>query len=166
MENDKLIVSRQAGAGSVIAYNYFDDVICGGCSGTLESGINAAHWIGSHHVLFEGNWSYSSDSDPVWGPANFITFMRNYLSGFRTPFYDYYDAISIDDANNIPGASGSENGAHGIGVSGLNYWESYVANVIGTSGKMAGWAFHATGGNAIWQTGFFDGGDTAVDGEV
>ena len=55
----------------------------------------------------------------------------------------------------------------GIGIAGLNYWESYIANVIGTPGEMTSWVFHnTTGSNAIWTTGFFDGGDTAVDGEV
>ena len=67
----------------------------------------------------------------------------------------------------MPGAGGFDNDAHGIGLAGLNYWEFYIANVIGTPGAMSGWVFHnATGANAIWTTGFFDGGDTAVDGEV
>ena len=70
MLNDKLMVVREAGAGSVVAYNYFDESILGGGSGIIELGANAAHWIGSHHVLFEGNWSYAADSDPGMGTVH------------------------------------------------------------------------------------------------
>ena len=70
MLNDKVMVVREAGAGSVVAYNYFDESILGGGSGIIELGANAAHWIGSHHVLFEGNWSYAADSDPGMGTVH------------------------------------------------------------------------------------------------
>ena len=96
MLNDKVMVVRGSGAGSVVAYNYFDD----GFDATnsvwagAESGANAGHWVGSHHVLFEGNWTFGADNDNTWGPTPFITWLRNDISGFRTKFTDIYTTSS------------------------------------------------------------------------
>jgi hypothetical protein len=164
---DKVMVAREGGAGSVIAYSYFDECILGGGSGLTEVGINASHWMGSHHVLFEGNWTYGTDSDPVWGSTPYMTFMRNYVSGFRTPFYDYADAININDETSTPGTGGPYNGAHGNGTAFGSYWYSYIANVIGTPGAMTSWVFESpTNPNAIWYVGHLDSADTSSDPEV
>lgn len=164
MQNDKVIVARKSGAGSVVAYSYFDESICGGCGGISEAGVNGSHWVGSHHMLFEGNWSYSLDGDGTWGSDTNMTWMRNYVSGFRTAFYDYMDKITLDDANNVPGPG--ENYSRGVSVAMENYWHTFVGNVIGTPGKMSGWTYHTPGtGEAIWGEGGA-GGDTATDAEM
>ena len=51
------MVSRSAGAGSVVAYNYMDDGYIGGQEAWLEIGLNGSHMVGSHHMLFEGNYA-------------------------------------------------------------------------------------------------------------
>jgi hypothetical protein len=168
MQNDKVMVVREAGAGSVIAYNYFDESICGGCSGQTEVGMNASHWLGSHHVLFEGNWSFQATEDPVWGSTAYHTFLRNYISGFRTPFYDYADGYEINDVTGAPDlvCVGQQNCATGIAIAGFDYWQSYIANVIGTPGDMGNWVFNSNNNSqSIWATGYFSGG-ASVDGEV
>jgi len=168
---DKVMVMRGAGGGSVIAYNYFDDSLLGDSTvGESEVGMNASHWWGTHHTLFEGNWSFQASSDPVWGGTPFQTFFRNDVTGFRTPFHDYHNNITINDAASIPGAGGGgsfDNGATGMAVALAEYWYSFIGNVIGTSGAMTGWSFHVQGGsNAIWVTGGSDGGDPGSDPEV
>ena len=91
---DKVMVVRTAGAGSVIAYNYFDDQECVNCGNSwVEDGMGASHWLGSHHVLFEGNWTPNWDSDNTWGSAPYLTFLRNYASGFRSRFTDAVTGI-------------------------------------------------------------------------
>jgi hypothetical protein len=165
MQNDKVMVMREGGAGSVVAYNYFDESILGTGSGETEVGMNASHWMGSHHVLFEGNWSYNFGNDGTWGSQNYITLLRNDLTGFRTPFYDYYDKINIDDATDTPGIVPW----NGIYVSAFvynDYWYSMVGNVMGTPGQMSGWSYKTNTNNArgIWNIGISDG--SGVDNEV
>ena len=101
---DKVMVVRQSGAGSVFAYNYYDDcVLEDSAVGETEVGMNASHWIGSHNVLFEGNWTFQASSDPVWGPSILNTFFKNDVTGFRTPFFNPYQSFTINDAASIPG---------------------------------------------------------------
>lgn len=165
--NDKVMVARKSGAGSVVAYNYFDESILGGGSGESEVGANASHWMGSHHVLFEGNWSYSLDGDGTWGSDTDMTWIRNWATGFRTTFYDYMDQITINDAANIPGAIGGNNYVRGVSVAGSNYWHSFVGNVIGTSGLMSGWTYHSPGAAlTIWGEGGFGGDGAHTDPEM
>jgi len=168
MQADKVDVMREGGAGSVIAYNYFDESICGGCSGETEDGMNASHWLGDHHVLFEGNWTYQASSDPVWGSQNYITFMRNLVTGFRTPFYDYYDGFQINDFTDTPGTV-AYNGITGVQIVLGDYWYSFIGNVIGTPGQMSGWIYNTdiTNDRAIWDVGTIETGDgTHFDLEV
>jgi hypothetical protein len=127
--------------------------------------MNASHWVGAHHVLFEGNWSFQASSDPVWGSTPYMTFFRNDVTGYRSPFYDYYDGFTIDDKNSVPTAN--YNGASGMAFSIFEYWYSAIGNVIGTPGAMNGWTYHILGvGNGIWITGFSDGSDPYTDAEV
>ena len=153
---DKVMVARGSGAGSVVAYNYADEGYETSSSGLIEAGLNASHWLGSHHVLFEGNWTWGADSDATWGPTPFMTWLRNDVTGFRSTFVDYIAHVTISDLNNIPGNNGGNNGQHAIAPSIMNYWHSYIANVIGTPSHMSTWVYYADtqGTNAIWNVGY------------
>jgi hypothetical protein len=99
---------------------------------------------GPHHVLFEGNYSHNVDSDYTHGNAIDLTFFRNWLTGQRRSF--------TDSAN--------------VRVAGLAYgswWDSFVGNVLGRSGQMAGFVYEAPamagtsanwGGKNIWLLGY------------
>jgi hypothetical protein len=107
---NKNIAERNSGAGTVVAYNYFDasyegyDSAIGtgglptyndsGTGGTanswVEVGMNGSHLLGPHHTLFEGNYSHNYDSDNTWGPSIYMTVFRNHLSGFREDFTDTF----------------------------------------------------------------------------
>ena len=67
-----------SGTGSVVGYNYTDDGWIFGTEGWVETGINASHMAGPHHVLFEGNYSFNADSDYTHGNAIYLTFFRNW----------------------------------------------------------------------------------------
>ena len=54
----------------------------------LDMSVNASHYSGPHHVLFEGNWGDNLDSDNTHGNSTYITFFRNRGTGLRTPFDD------------------------------------------------------------------------------
>ena len=149
---DKVMVARGSGAGSAVAYNYADEGLNAGAGGLIETGLNASHWLGSHHVLFEGNWTWGADSDATWGPTPFMTWLRNDVTGFRSTFHDYINNVTISDLNHIP----STNGVHGIAPAIQNYWHSYIGNVVGTPGYMHGWVYenNTQGANAIWNPGY------------
>lgn len=143
----KVIAFRACGAGSVVAYNYTDDGWdwYGTGNATLdaqnaqfqECGINASHMMGPHHVLFEGNYSFNADSDYTHGNSIYVTFFRNWLTGFRASFT-------------------SEQGTRCGGGAMFFWWATYVGNVLGVSGAMAGWTYtdsrmgcDGAGGNCI-----------------
>ena len=171
---DKVIVARNAGAGSVIAYNYFDMQECVNCGDAwVEDGMGASHWLGSHHVLFEGNWTSNWDSDDTWGSAPYMTFFRNYASGFRSRFTDAVTSVVVDDANNLPGGNGPLRAA---GSAWYHYWQSFIGNVLGTPGKTTaanGWSHLTTtcGATGIYNLGWAcgsvpnGGGDMEVSGQ-
>jgi hypothetical protein len=56
---NKVMVFRSAGTGSVVGYNYTDDGWIWGTQGWVEVAINASHMAGPHHVLYEGNYSFT-----------------------------------------------------------------------------------------------------------
>ncbi|WP_213030215.1 hypothetical protein, partial [Acinetobacter baumannii] len=58
---NKLIAMRSAGAGSVVAYNYMDMSYINTQGSWIETGLNASHMVGPHHVLFEGCPLFPSD---------------------------------------------------------------------------------------------------------
>jgi hypothetical protein len=69
----KGMVGRAGGAGSDISYNYVDDTMYDAESGIgdywVDMGLNASHYAGPHHVLFEGNWA--DDLDNTNGGCNY-----------------------------------------------------------------------------------------------
>ncbi len=154
---NKVMVSRSAGAGSVVAYNYMDHGFISGRSGWQEIGLNASHMVGSHHTLFEGNYSFNMDSDTTHGNSIYHTFFRNYATGYRAHFTDYVkgDAV-VDDINNVPGGNGPLRAA---GAELYSYWFSFIGNVLGTPGHMGGWSTNGSfknGKPGIWLLGWDD----------
>jgi hypothetical protein len=140
MEANKVMVARSSGAGSVIGYNYMDDGHIGYDPNWVEVGINGSHMVGPHHMLFEGNEAFNYDSDNTHGNAIYQTVFRNHLSGFRR---DYPGMVN----------------ARGGGLMYGSWWHSFVGNVMGTEGRMGGWAYEDPGppwGNApsIWRLGY------------
>ena len=111
---------RSAGAGSVVGYNYMDMGYINTQGYWIETGLNASHMVGPHHVLFEGNYSQNFDSDYTHGNATYLTVFRNWLSGQRRSF---------TDAGNI----------RTVGLAYGSWWDSFIGNVLGRSGKMSGW---------------------------
>jgi len=153
--NNKLIVDRSAGAGSVVAYNYMDDGYVNGRGSWVEVGLNASHMVGAHHVLFEGNYGFNIDSDQTHGNSIYLTFFRNYVSGFRRPFRAL-DGTPIDDA------SGRSGPLRAAAAHAYAYWFSFIGNVLGTPGKMSHWVYDAVGAlnalppSGIWMLGYHD----------
>jgi hypothetical protein len=141
---DKVIVARDAGSGSVIAYNYMDDGHIGGNPSWQETGLGASHYMGSHHVLFEGNWAFNADNDKTHGNANTHTYFRNQLRGKRTGYDNDTDR-------------GSERAA---GITGTTYYMSFIGNVLGEAGQMSGWVYEGSsapdGAGGIWKIGWDD----------
>jgi hypothetical protein len=88
----KGMVARAGGAGSVVSYSYVDDTMYDAQSGIgnywVDMGLNASHYSGPHHVLFEGNWADNMDNDHTHGNSMYMTFFRNHGTGLRTPFTD------------------------------------------------------------------------------
>jgi hypothetical protein len=138
MRANKMMVARSAGAGSVVGYNYADNGNIANIPSWVEVGINGSHMVGSHHMLFEGNESFNYDSDNTHGNAIYHTIFRNHLSGFRRDFPN----------------GGSSRGA---GLMFGSWWHSFIGNVIGSEGRMAGWVENSVGPNwtqAIWKLGY------------
>jgi hypothetical protein len=150
---NKLLVARSAGAGSVVAYNYLDMGYINTNGAWIEIGLNASHMVGSHHVLFEGNYAFNADSDDTHGNSIYHTFFRNYLRGIRAPFENQAGGL-IDDANQ------SANGPRRcVGLMAYSYWMSFVGNVLGAAGQMKGWVYETTFANGkpgIWMLGWDD----------
>jgi len=147
---NKLIVVRSAGAGSVIAYNYMDMAYINTNGAWIETGLNASHMVGSHHVLFEGNYGHNAESDSIHGNSIYHTFFRNHLRGIRAPF-DNQAGGRIDDA------SQAGNGPRRtVGLMAYSYWMSFVGNVLGAPGQMGGWLYETTfpGKPGIWMLGW------------
>jgi hypothetical protein len=115
-----------------------DDGYIGWTGGWVEIGLNGSHMVGSHHMLFEGNYAFNMDSDNTHGNSIYHTFFRNYASGYRRPFTDAMAKTLIDDQNNKPGNNGPIRAA---GAMAYSYWMSYIGNVLGTPGHMTGWVY-------------------------
>jgi hypothetical protein len=155
---NKVMVARSSGAGSVVAYNYMDDGYINGSDAWVEIGVNGSHMVGSHHMLFEGNYGFNADADNTHGNAIYHTYFRNYLSGFRKPFTTL-DGTAVDDAANQPARVGPLRAAAAHAYS---YWFSFIGNVLGTPGQMTKWVYDAIGGpnvipnKGIWALGYMD----------
>lgn len=149
---DKVIVARGAGPGSVVGYNYLDDGHIGSNTGWQETGLGASHYLGSHHVLFEGNWAFNADNDKTHGNANTHTYFRNHLRGARTLY-------SSD------GSSGNGS-VRAAGATATTYYMSWVGNVLGAQGQTIGWDYEngkLGDGAAIWKFGWDDWSPYPID---
>ena len=148
---NKLMVARSAGAGSVVGYNYMDMSYINTNGAWVETGLNASHMVGSHHVLFEGNYGQNADSDNTHGNSIYLTFFRNHLRGIRAPF-DNQAGGRIDDSTQT--RNGPKRCA---GLMAYSYWMSFVGNVLGASGQMEGWVYETSftnGKPGIWMLGW------------
>jgi hypothetical protein len=146
LDTCKDIVARASSSGSVIAYNYSDDAWDFDATTWQEVSLNASHMAGSHHVLFEGNYSMNFDSDYTHGNSIYLTVFRNVLTGQRRDF---------TDAANTRAAGG----AYG------SWWDSFVGNILGRAGQMSGWNYadpamgcdtngnNCAGNNSNWSSG-------------
>jgi hypothetical protein len=148
---NKLLVARSAGAGSVVGYNYIDMSYINTNGAWIEVGLNASHMVGSHHVLFEGNYAHNADSDDTHGNSIYHTFFRNYFRGIRAKF-DNQAGGEIDDLTQ------TRNGPRrGAGLMAYSYWMSFIGNVLGASDQMDGWLYETTfisGKPGIWMLGW------------
>jgi hypothetical protein len=163
---NKVMVARCAGAGSVFGYNYVDDGYINTNGKWIEVGLNASHMVGAHHVLFEGNYGFNWDSDHTHGNAVYHTVFRNWLPGVRRTFTNPFDGRIYDD---------STQSGHGPkrcgGASAYSYWMSFIGNVLGAPGQMAGWTYDVQGPGgmrtpAIWLLGWDDGAPLPYDATV
>lgn len=148
---NKVLVMRSSGAGSVVGYNYMDMSYINTDGSWIETGINASHMVGSHHVLFEGNYAHNAESDATHGNSIYITFFRNYLRGLRAPF-DNQAGGRIDDA-----AQPRNGPKRCVGLMAYSYWMSFIGNVLGAEGEMAGWNYEtkfSDGQPGIWMLGW------------
>jgi hypothetical protein len=125
-----------------------------------EMGVGGSHMVGPHHMLFEGNLSFNGDNDHTHGSSIYHTYFRNHLTGFRAAFVTN-TSIAIDDQGNVPGPTNGPRRC--AGASAFSYWMSFVGNVLGVEGKMAGWTYEKNNADdAIWaigwenQAGLFD----------
>jgi len=109
--------------------------------------------VGSHHVLFEGNYGFNFDSDKTHGNAIYHTIFRNHLRGIRRDFGD----------------SGGSNGPQRCaGAAFYSYWHSFVGNVLGAAGQMNGWVYQSGSMSqaAIYLLGWDDWAPYPVDPQV
>jgi hypothetical protein len=157
---NKIMVARSAGAGSVVGYNYMDMSYINSNGGWIETGINASHMVGPHHVLFEGNEGQNADSDDTHGNSIYHTFFRNHLRGIRAAF-DNQAGGRVDDSTQW--RNGPKRCA---GLMAYSYWMSFVGNVLGAAGEMDGWVYETTWTTsykpAIWLLGWEKVMDTKV----
>ena len=150
---NKVMVARSAGAGSVFGYNYVDDGYINTNGAWIEIGLNGSHMVGSHHMLFEGNYGFNFDSDKTHGNAIYHTVFRNYLTGIRAPFNNQLGGALIDDANQPNNAP-----RRAAGAAAYSYWHTFAGNVLGVPGKMKGWTYESGRGGipTIWLLGWDD----------
>jgi len=98
MLTNKVMVARSSGAGSVFGYNYVDDGFINYSPQWQEVGLNASHMVGSHHVLFEGNYGFNFDSDDTHGNSTYHTVFRNSLTSVRKPYVNPADGKTYTDS--------------------------------------------------------------------
>ncbi len=171
----KGMVARAGGAGSVVSYSYVDDSMYDAESGIgdywLDMGLNASHYSGPHHVLFEGNWADNLDSDDTHGDSTYITFFRNESTGMRTPFTDPSIGKTIDDSKGTGYACGTTGPSgcwlnppapfRAAGPMAYNYWFAFVGNVLGLAGVTTtanGWTYEGDwSGHRIFMSGWNGG---------
>lgn len=172
----KGMVGRAGGAGSVISYGYQDDTMYDKWSGIgsyfVDMGVNASHYSGPHHVLFEGNWGDNLDSDSTHGSSQWITFFRNQGTGLRTAFVDPSCNLTVNDFTGAgyTGSTCTSNATgpqRGAGPMAYSYQFAYVGNVLGLTGKTTtgnGWTYQGDwNGNRMWAPGWWNFGTGGND---
>ena len=154
----KGMVARAGGAGSVVSYSYVDDSMYDAKSGIgdywVETGLNASHYSGPHHVLFEGDWADNLDNDDTHGNSMYMTYFRNQGTGMRTPFTDPSIGKTVDDSTGTGYACGTSGPSgcapnaptplRATGPQAYNYWFAFVGNVLGLAGQTTaanGWSY-------------------------
>ena len=150
---NKVMVGRSAGTASVFGYNYADDGYINTNTNWIEVGLNASHMVGSHHVLFEGNYGFNFDSDKTHGNAIYHTVFRNHLRGIRKDFGD----------------AGASNGPKRCaGATYYSYWHSFIGNVLGAPGQMSGWVYESGDIDtpSIYKLGWDDWAPYPIDPKV
>jgi len=176
----KNMTARAGGAGSVVAYNYMDDVYYQPGSGPqgnwwIDLSANGTHFPGAHHMLFEGNSTVNMDGDNTHGSgSDYMTFFRNNATGYRSPFTDPVTGFSVNDftgqVQHCPAGTvascavyrGGVGGLRGAGPMTYNYWYAFVGNVIGISGETTtghGWVYNNASrprinAGYIWNSGW------------
>jgi hypothetical protein len=163
---NKVIVALASGAGSVVGYNYMDMGFIDYSEGWIEVGLGASHFVGSHHVLFEGNYGFNADSDNTHGASVYITYFRNWLRGIRQPFVNPKTGDTVGDA-----AQPRNGPQRTAATQAYGYWFSFIGNVLGASGQMSRYVYQGdlTNSPAIWAPGWGDagpGGGWHVDPQV
>jgi hypothetical protein len=147
LDANKVMIVRSCGAGSVVAYNYMDDGWITYAPNWVEVHLNASHMAGGHHLLFEGNLGANFDSDYTHGNAIYLTVFRNWLSGVRRDFTDNTTGGNI----------------RAVGLAYGSWWDSFVGNILGRPGQMAGWSYADAamttnsckwGDKDIWKLGY------------
>jgi hypothetical protein len=155
---NKNMVGESAGTASVIDYNYFDDAIISDWGGVgnhawIENHANSSHMVGSHHVLFEGNYSTNFDSDHTHGNSTYHTTYRNYFKGWRAA---YRDPCTVHNSCPTPAPpdpvddSQQSNGpVRTHGPSAYGYWFASVGNILGIPTTSIGWTYSDTNNNLM-----------------
>ena len=146
---NKVMVMRSAGSGNVVGYNYMDDGYGYSYMSEMETGINQAHMVGSHHTLFEGNYSWQLGSESRWGNTNYATWFRNWATSMRvsawpslliTPFSSSCATGNpLINANTNPGGGLTyyeDNwNRNPVKASSYTFNYNYVGNVLGYTGN-------------------------------
>ena len=175
----KGMVARAGGAGSVIAYNYQDDTMYDDLSGIgdywIDMGLNGSHFVGAHHILFEGNWADNCDNDFTHGSDMYHTYFKNWCTGLRTPFVDPSNGLTVNDEEGIGYTTDNTQATPGplrpAGAMAWDYWMAYVGNVLGISivtTAANNWVYSASDFAAgqkgeIWLMGWNNWDHTAAD---
>ena len=158
VKTNKVMVARAGGAGSVVAYNYMDIGLIDYAEKWQEIGLNASHWVGPHHVLFEGNYGHNADADFTHGNATNMTYLRNWLRGVRHPFVNSWACgTSCSNSHAVDDYAQGNGPARTVGPQSYHYWYTFTGNVLGAPGLMAGWKYQCdltNGQKCIWAPGW------------
>lgn len=154
---NKVMVMRSAGSGNVVGYNMMDDAYGITYLNQMETGINQDHMAGTHHTLFEGNYSWQLSCDSRWGNQTYATWFRNWATGMRTSAWPslLIPGGSTAAGNPLIGLTNSgfyyEDGfnRNPIKASSYHWFYNYVGNVLGYPGNPLLTAPQSTGTHVV-----------------